>query len=105
MIRNNPPEPAPLLACGANDAVVLALDLQDAPEQLEAISFHDHPMQALQNADALVIATEWKAYRSPDFAAVKAALLEPVIFDGRNLYEPTQMREAGFAYVGIGRPA
>jgi UDPglucose 6-dehydrogenase len=95
----------------ANDPVAmaearrcLALDLQDVPEQLEAISFHDHPMQALQNADALVIATEWKAYRSPDFAAVKAALLEPVIFDGRNLYEPTQMREAGFAYVGIGRP-
>jgi UDPglucose 6-dehydrogenase len=60
-------------------------------------------MEALPGADALVIVTEWKAYRSPDFAALKAAIREPVIFDGRNLYEPRAMREAGVQYFGIGR--
>lgn len=70
-----------------------------------AVSFHEQPMQALQGADALVIITEWKAYRSPDFQAMKAALLAPVIFDGRNLYEPAELREAGFAYQGVGRGA
>jgi UDPglucose 6-dehydrogenase len=60
-------------------------------------------MAALPGADALVIVTEWKAYRSPDFAALKAAIREPVIFDGRNLYEPRAMREAGVQYFGIGR--
>jgi UDPglucose 6-dehydrogenase len=60
-------------------------------------------MEALPGADALVIVTEWKAYRSPDFAALKAAMREPVIFDGRNLYEPRAMREAGVQYFGIGR--
>ena len=92
----------------ANDPVAivearrcLALDL--APHQLAAVSFHDQPMQALLGADALVIATEWKAYRSPDWAAVKAALREPVIFDGRNIYEPVEANNAGFDYEGIGR--
>ena len=79
----------------------LALDL--TPQQLAAVSFHGHPMQALQGADALVIATEWKAYRSPDLAAMKRALKQPVIFDGRNLYDPAAIRDAGFEYVGIGR--
>lgn len=79
----------------------LALDLP--AEQLSAITYHEQPLQALQGADALVIATEWKAYRSPDFSAVKAALREPVIFDGRNLYEPEEVREAGLQYYGIGR--
>ena len=62
-------------------------------------------MQALQGAHALVIATEWKAYRSPDFAAIKTALREPAIFDGRNIYEPAALRAAGFTYEGIGRQA
>ena len=60
-------------------------------------------MEALPGADALVIVTEWKVYLSPDFAALKAAMREPVIFDGRNLYEPRAMREAGVQYFGIGR--
>jgi UDPglucose 6-dehydrogenase len=79
----------------------LALDLE--PAQMESVAFHDQPMQALQGADALVIVTEWKAYRSPDLATVKAALRQPVIFDGRNILEPLEVREAGFHYEGIGR--
>ncbi|MHB1174107.1 MAG: UDP-glucose dehydrogenase family protein [Sulfuriferula sp.] len=63
----------------------------------------DNPMDALQDADALAIVTEWKVFRSPDFNAVKAALKTPLIFDGRNLYEPATMRAAGFEYLAIGR--
>ena len=59
--------------------------------------------EALQGADALVVVTEWKQFRSPDFAALKAALGDAVVFDGRNLYEPDEVEEAGLAYYGIGR--
>lgn len=79
----------------------LALDL--SPVHMGRVSFHDQPMEALQGADALVVATEWKSYRSPDLTAVKAALRQPVIFDGRNIFEPVDVREAGFHYEGIGR--
>jgi UDPglucose 6-dehydrogenase len=58
---------------------------------------------ALQGADALAIVTEWREFRSPDFDHIKAALRSPVIFDGRNLYDPQQMRKAGFDYYAIGR--
>ena len=58
---------------------------------------------ALQGADVLAVVTEWKAFRSPDFAAVRAALAEPAIFDGRNLYDPSTVEEAGLAYYGVGR--
>ncbi|OOG61225.1 UDP-glucose 6-dehydrogenase [Rhodanobacter sp. B05] len=63
----------------------------------------DEAAAALQGADALVVVTEWKAFRSPDFARIRAALSEPVIFDGRNLYDPATVEEAGLAYYGIGR--
>jgi UDPglucose 6-dehydrogenase len=63
----------------------------------------DSAYQALDDADALAIITEWKAFRSPDFARIRAALKEPVIFDGRNLYEPAVVEEAGLAYYGMGR--
>jgi UDPglucose 6-dehydrogenase len=82
---------------------VLALDLADAPQLLERIEFAAKPMAALAGADALILVTEWKAYRSPDLQALKAALREPLIFDGRNLYEPQTMRDAGLQYFGIGR--
>lgn len=59
--------------------------------------------QALDGADVLAIVTEWKAFRSPDFARIRATLKEPAIFDGRNLYEPEAVEEAGLAYYGIGR--
>ncbi len=58
---------------------------------------------ALQNTDALIICTEWPAFRAPDFDLIKSQLKQPLIFDGRNLYEPTMMREKGFVYFGIGR--
>jgi UDPglucose 6-dehydrogenase len=58
---------------------------------------------ALEGADALVVVTEWKQFRSPDFLVVRAALADAVIFDGRNLYDPAAVESAGLAYYAIGR--
>ncbi len=67
------------------------------------LTYADSPMAALDGADALVIATEWKEFRSPDFEAIKATLKNPVIFDGRNLYDPKFVRNSGIDYFAIGR--
>jgi len=63
----------------------------------------DRPLDALADADALIIVTEWSLFRSPDFAAIRQQLKQPLIFDGRNLYEPEYLREQGFIYYAIGR--
>ncbi len=63
----------------------------------------ESPESALTGADALVIVTEWSVFRSPDFDVIKTSLSHPVIFDGRNIYEPEQMRRLGIDYFGIGR--
>ncbi len=63
----------------------------------------DSPMDALKGADALLIVTEWKVFRSPNFDTMKSLLKVPMIFDGRNLYEPQAMRDLGFEYLPIGR--
>jgi UDPglucose 6-dehydrogenase len=68
-----------------------------------AVTFATDPMDAAAGADALVIMTEWKAFRSPDFAELKRALKNPVIFDGRNLYEPSVVHAEGLEYHAIGR--
>lgn len=80
-----------------------AQDFAPFPEQLERIIFADSPTDALHHADALVIVTEWKTFRSPDWIVVKKALKNPLIFDGRNLYDPAIVSEAGFEYQAIGR--
>ena len=69
------------------------------------LRYADTPQDALHDADALIIVTEWKAFKSPDFDAVKARLKQPVIFDGRNLFEPASIAELGIEYHGIGREA
>jgi UDPglucose 6-dehydrogenase len=69
------------------------------------ISYADTPMAALEGADVLAIVTEWKEFRAPDFGAMKAKLKQPIIFDGRNLYDPNILRKAGFEYFNIGRKA
>ena len=61
-------------------------------------------MDALKGADVLVVITEWKEFRAPDFRAVREALATPVVFDGRNLYEHAQLRRVGLEYVAFGRP-
>lgn len=83
---------------------VLDADLADLPGGVARVSFHDNQMDVLDGADALVIVTEWKVFRSPDFGQIKRRLKTPVIFDGRNLYEPEAMVESGVEYHAIGRP-
>jgi UDPglucose 6-dehydrogenase len=67
------------------------------------LTYAENTKDALNDADALIIVTEWKAFKSPDFSVVKARLKNPVIFDGRNLFEPADMKGLGFEYYGIGR--
>ena len=67
------------------------------------VRFADSPMAALDGADALAIVTEWKEFRSPDFQRIKQVLRTPAIFDGRNLYDPAEVRENGLEYYPIGR--
>lgn len=69
----------------------------------DSVSFYDELYQTTEKADALVIVTEWKAFRSPDFDRLKSQLNEPLIFDGRNIYDPANMTDLGFKYFGIGR--
>jgi UDPglucose 6-dehydrogenase len=69
-----------------------------------AVRFASSTVSALDDADALIIVTEWKEFRSPDFADMKQRLKSPVVFDGRNLYDPAMMREAGIEYFSMGRP-
>jgi UDPglucose 6-dehydrogenase len=71
----------------------------DAPH----VTFAASPMAALTGADALVVVTEWQEFRSPDFDAIRKALREPLVFDGRNLYDPPAVRAAGLEYFAIGR--
>jgi UDPglucose 6-dehydrogenase len=71
----------------------------------EKVEYFEMRMDALEGADALCIMTEWKDYHSPDFAEMYQLLKSPVIFDGRNLYEPDRMKRRGYKYYSIGRPA
>ena len=73
------------------------------PEE-KKIEFCDDLYMALEESDALIIVTEWKAFRSPDFCKVKTLLAQPLIFDGRNLYDPVAVATAGIEYHAIGRP-
>jgi UDPglucose 6-dehydrogenase len=65
--------------------------------------YAENSQDALDNADALIIVTEWKAFKSPDFNALKSRLKAPIIFDGRNLFEPASLKALEFEYYGIGR--
>jgi UDPglucose 6-dehydrogenase len=67
------------------------------------VLFAPGPYEAAEGADALFVVTEWSEFRTPDFERVKAAMRSPVVFDGRNAFDPAEMLELGFAYYGIGR--
>jgi UDPglucose 6-dehydrogenase len=70
----------------------------------DRIDYAERPMDALRGAHAIAINTEWDVFRHPDFNEIKSKMETPVIFDGRNLYEPAQMSKLGFTYYSIGRP-
>jgi len=71
---------------------------------IDGLSYVNRAMEALKDADALVIVTEWKEFRSPDFGRMRQVMRQAAIFDGRNILDPRAAREAGFDYIGIGRP-
>ena len=93
-----------LLAAGARIAVHDPEAMTEAQKYFgDRVSYHRLNYEALEGADALIIVTEWNEFRRPDFARMKQLLKAPVIFDGRNLYEPEQMAEEGIAYFSMGR--
>ncbi|NND81572.1 MAG: UDP-glucose/GDP-mannose dehydrogenase family protein [Gammaproteobacteria bacterium] len=95
-----------LLERGATISAYDPVANHEATEYLggaKGIALVDDPYDATDGADALVIVTEWKAFRSPDFERLAKQLKQPLIFDGRNIYEPAQLQTEGFKYYGIGR--
>lgn len=94
-----------LLEAGATVSAFDPEAMSNAFRELgDRIDYAESAYGAAEGADALVIATEWNEFRHPDFERLKAALTEPVVFDGRNVYDPKKMREEGFVYRSIGRP-
>ena len=89
-------------------ASVIAFDpeaMETTKQELgESIEYAEDQYAALKKADALVVATEWNEFRRPDFKKMKMLMNNPLIFDGRNLYEPKKMIEYGFEYFSVGRP-
>ena len=88
-------------------AEVIAFDpagMEEARKLLPGVTWAPDAYDALKDADAVAIVTEWNDFREPDFARMKRLMRQPVIFDGRNLYDPAQIRERGFEYTSIGRP-
>jgi UDPglucose 6-dehydrogenase len=71
--------------------------------EIDGLFYANSPLDALAGSDALVVVTEWKEFRSPDFEVIRGRLKTPLVFDGRNLYDPAQVRAAGLEYFGIGR--
>jgi UDPglucose 6-dehydrogenase len=72
-------------------------------QDVKGISFVESQGKALEASDALIVVTDWKEFRSPDFEAIKSLLKQPVVIDGRNMYEPQLMKSLGIEYSGIGR--
>jgi UDPglucose 6-dehydrogenase len=99
-----------LVAAGASvkayDPVAIEAARRTLPAQwLDSgrVTLTDHQYDALDGASALALVTEWKPFRYPDFGVVKKRMKQPIIFDGRNLYDPAELRGLGFEYFGIGR--
>jgi UDPglucose 6-dehydrogenase len=95
-----------LVAAGAKIAVHDPEALNEAKKIFgERVTYHRLNYEALEGAEALVVVTEWNEFRRPDFARMKGLMKTPVIFDGRNVYEPAQMEQLGFTYYSMGRPS
>lgn len=95
-----------LLASGATVTAYDPLATEEGRRHFsheERLTFANSQIDVLENADALVIVTEWKEFRNPDFEKLKVLLKKPVIFDGRNMYDPQYLRALGFEYLAIGR--
>ena len=96
-----------LIRCGASVVAYDPIAMDEAKRVLgpsSSLKYGASPMEILDGADALAIVTEWKEFRSPDFDEIARRLKQRVIFDGRNLYEPAEVRRHGLEYQAIGRP-
>ena len=71
---------------------------------MEGIEYASNPYNAVDGADCLILVTEWNEFRQLDFEKIKSLMAQPNIIDGRNVYEPKEMRELGFNYKSVGRP-
>ncbi len=94
----------------AEGAIVTAYDPKGMEKAVEyklippSVKLVSSPLEAVEGAEALLLATEWKEFARQDFASVKASMHTPLVFDGRNHFNPKTMREMGFVYYGVGRP-
>ncbi|MEA1929112.1 MAG: UDP-glucose/GDP-mannose dehydrogenase family protein [Candidatus Auribacterota bacterium] len=104
-MRNAPAEKiiARLLAEGAKIKAFDPKSMEKAKETLPEIEYCDNPYQAADGADALVIVTEWNEFKEMDLGRIKDLLHQPIILDGRNIYDPVKMEEMGFTYKSVGR--
>ena len=91
------------LEAGANVRAFDPVAMDNARHLLPEITMMDDPYKLAEGCDALVVVTEWNEFKNLDLAKVRAAMKTPVLFDGRNIYEPAEMRALGFTYRGIGR--
>ncbi|HGY11662.1 MAG TPA: UDP-glucose/GDP-mannose dehydrogenase family protein [Desulfobacterales bacterium] len=77
--------------------------IENAKNVLNNVEFFENPYETIRDCDALIVATEWNEFRNLDFRAVKILLKNPIIIDGRNIYDPKELKDLGFKYIGIGR--
>lgn len=76
---------------------------ENAKQALHNVEIFENPYETIRDCDALVVVTEWNEFRNLDMRAVKILLQQPILIDGRNVYNPEEMRELGFTYLGVGR--
>ncbi|MFC1516626.1 UDP binding domain-containing protein, partial [Thermodesulfobacteriota bacterium] len=77
--------------------------IHNAKNVLKDVRFFEDPYETIRDCDALILATEWNQFRNLDMRAVKILLRRPIVIDGRNIYEPKEMRDIGFTYMAVGR--
>jgi UDPglucose 6-dehydrogenase len=92
-----------LQAAGARVQAYDPVAMPNARQVLEGVAFFNDPYEAIRDCDALMVVTEWDEFRNVDMRAVKVLLRRPVIIDGRNIYDPDELRAMGLTYIGIGR--
>jgi UDPglucose 6-dehydrogenase len=92
-----------LLKMGATVHAYDPIAAENARQQIPEMQVFDNPYETIRDCDALVVATEWDEFRNLDVRAVKVLLKQPIVVDGRNIYDPAEMKGAGFTYLGVGR--
>jgi UDPglucose 6-dehydrogenase len=93
-----------LLSAGAHITAYDPAGMEEAKKIFgSSITLASNNYSCLEAADALLLITEWQAFRNPNFERIKSMMRQPIIFDGRNIYDPAQVREMGFTYYSVGR--